>query len=281
MRDVIIIGVGPAGIQSSIYLKNYGLDVLVLGKDYGDLTKDDYITNFYSHQKISGFDLIDKGVKQALLLGIEIKMDPVLNVINEDNYFVVKTEKHVFKTKTVLLATGKVKSKLLVKGYEEYRGKGIHLCATCDGFFYKDKTIGIIGSGPYMHEELAILKNHTNDITIFTNGKPCTLNDEKVVTEEIIEFVGNNRLNQIKTTNNTYDVSGLFVALDYPVASELALKLGLIMENDNILVDQYMSTNIKGIFAAGDCLGGNYQIVKTLNDGLLASIGIYNYLNKL
>ena len=278
MKDVVIIGMGPAGIQSAIYLKNYNLNCLVLGKDYGDLTKDDFITNFYSHEKISGFDLIDHGVKQAVKLGIPVKKDPVLSIINEGNHFIIKTENNIYQSKAVLLATGKVKAKMDVVGFNEFRGKGIHLCATCDGFFYRNKKVGIIGSGPYLKEELSILKRFTNDITIFTNNHPFKLENEKIINEKIIGFDGSDRLNKITTTKNTYNIDGVFVALDFPVASELALKLGLVMEDDNIVVNDKMETNIKGVFAAGDCIGGNYQIVKTLNDGLLASIGIYNYL---
>ncbi|MFA5693363.1 MAG: NAD(P)/FAD-dependent oxidoreductase [Acholeplasmataceae bacterium] len=278
MKDVVIIGMGPAGIQSAIYLKNYNLNCLVLGKDYGDLTKDDFITNFYSHEKISGFDLIDHGVKQAVKLGIPVKKDPVLSIINEGNHFIIKTENNIYQSKAVLLATGKVKAKMDVVGFNEFRGKGIHLCATCDGFFYRNKKVGIIGSGPYLKEELSILKRFINDITIFTNNHPFKLENEKIINEKIIGFDGSDRLNKITTTKNTYNIDGVFVALDFPVASELALKLGLVMEDDNIVVNDKMETNIKGVFAAGDCIGGNYQIVKTLNDGLLASIGIYNYL---
>lgn len=278
MRDTIIVGVGPAGIQAALYLKGFGFDVLVLGKDYGFLTKDDYIVNFYSQEKISGYDLIDAGVKQAIKADIDVIMDPVLNILNDGDNFIVKTEEHTYNTKTVLLATGKVKSKMTAKGYDFFRGKGIHHCATCDGFFYRNKRIAIVGSGPYLREELELLKRYTNDIIVFTEGKSCKITEHEVVFDNITEFIGNDRITHINTNNHQYKVDGVFIALDFPVASELALKLGLIMEDENISVNKNMETNVKGVFAAGDCIGGNSQIVKTLNDGLKASLGILDYL---
>ncbi len=281
MRDSIIIGSGPAGISAALYLNNLNKDVLVIGKDYGQLTKNDIIDNFYGQFPINGQDLIKKGIDQAKNLGIPVIMDSVLNVVKVDDYFIVTTIKETFEAKTVVLTTGKPRLPLSVPGYRIFKGKGIHLCATCDGFFYRKKKVAIVGSGPYMEQELSVLENYTDDITIFSENVLYEHPKYKVITERIKSFSGDKRLSHIHTKENTYETQGVFVAIGFPTASELALKLGVITEHTNILVDEHMETNIEGIFAGGDCIGGKLQIAKAIHDGLKISSGVNTYLKKL
>lgn len=280
MHDVIIIGSGPAGISAAIHLRKINIEALVIGKDYGQLTKLDMIDNWYGQLPISGERLIEKGIEQAIHLGIPVKKETVLNVETLDDHFVVTTNQFVYQSKTLVLATGKPRVPLNIEGFMRLKSRGIHLCTTCDGLLYKRKPVSIIGSGPYMEQELKVLENFTKDITIFTNGKNYTHPTYKVIQEEIVEFVGEKRLESIQTTQNNYPFRGVFLALDYPQATELSLKLGVLMESSNILVDENHQTNIKGLFAAGDVLGGTLQITKAVYDGLCVSEGIRKYLNK-
>lgn len=280
MHDVIIIGSGPAGISAAIHLRKINIEALVIGKDYGQLTKLDMIDNWYGQLPISGERLIEKGIEQAIHLGIPVKKETVLNVETLDDHFVVTTNQFVYQSKTLVLATGKPRVPLNIEGFMRLKSRGIHLCTTCDGLLYKGKPVSIIGSGAYMEQELKVLENFTKDITIFTNGKNYTHPTYKVIQEEIVEFVGEKRLESIQTTQNNYPFRGVFLALDYPQATELSLKLGVLMESSNILVDENHQTNIKGLFAAGDVLGGTLQITKAVYDGLCVSEGIRKYLNK-
>ncbi|VEU82947.1 NAD(P)/FAD-dependent oxidoreductase [Acholeplasma hippikon] len=281
MIDSIIIGCGPAGVSAALYLHKLNHEVAIIGKDLGHLTSLDIIDNFYGHNKIKGDELIQKGIDQAIDLGISYYKDFVLSVEKVDDHFLVQTVKHTYTSKTVVIATGKNRIPLRMKGYANYKGRGIHLCATCDGYFYKNKKIAIIGSGDYMLQELSILENYTNDITIFSNGKPFTHSKYKVIEEPIKEFIGEKRLTQIITDTNSYETKGAFIAVGFPQANELALKLGVLVENNNIIVDEDMQTNIPGVFSGGDAIGGKLQIAKAVYDGLLISDGIHKYIKKV
>lgn len=281
MNQVIIIGKGPAGISAAIYLKRAGIDPTVIGKDLGALG--DYkstIENYYGFsQPIDGKKLIEDGISQALYLGVNILDDTVISIKDEGDHFLVNTKSESLHTQTVLLATGKTRENLSIKGYRKFRGRGISMCATCDGYFYRRKKIGIVGCGPYMKHELEYLSRMTKDITIFTHGN--TLDEDlgfPIITEPIVEFLGNEKITQIQTNKETYEVDGLFIALGAPSSLEFANQLGLIVEKGNLLINSEYQTNVLGIFAAGDITGGKLQIAKAVYDGMEVADYIYKYL---
>ena len=278
MMDAIVIGVGPAGISTAINLRKLNLSVLVLGKDKGQLSNLDVIDNLYGHGPIAGEQLITKGIMQSRQLGIEVKNESVLNIEDLSGHFVVTTTHQTYEAKTVVLATGKPRVQINLEGYQTFKSKGIHLCTTCDGLFYKNKKVALIGNGAYLEHELETLENYTKDIMIFTNGLPYTHKKYPVIKDKLVSFIGEKRLTHIKTTNDSYQVNGVFLAISHPMATELSLKLGVLMKDDNIVVDNYMQTNIKGLFAAGDCVGGMLQIPKAIHDGFMAAHGINQYL---
>lgn len=281
MNQVIIIGKGPAGISAAIYLKRAGIDPLVIGKDLGALG--DYkseIENYYGFAKpIDGKQLVKDGIDQALYLGVRLIDETVISIKDHLDHFEVITKNESFKTETVLLATGKTRENLNIPGFRKFRGKGISMCATCDGYFYRKKKIGIVGCGHYMKHELEYLSRMTKDITIFTHGNPF---DEDlgfpVVKEPITEFGGSEKISYVQTQNKTYEVDGLFIALGAPSSLEFANQLGLIIEKNNLVIDDKYQTNVKGIFAAGDITGGKLQIAKAVYDGMEVADQIYKYL---
>lgn len=276
MFDVIIIGKGPAGISCAIYLKRYNLNPLVIAKDYGTLSNNSLIENYYGIESINGRDLIDKGVEQAKKLGIEIKEEEVLSIENYDNYEVI-TKNNTYKAKAIFLATGKTREKVFTKGFKEFEGKGISYCATCDGFFYRKKKIGIMGSGDYMLSELEVLKNFTNDIIIFSNEK--IESELEVVNDKIIEFYGEDKLQGVKTKEKEYELDAMFVALGSQSGFSFSKHLGIVLDEfDNIVVDENYMTNLEGIFAGGDVIGGLLQIAKAVSDGANAAVKIKKYL---
>lgn len=278
MKQVIIIGYGPAGISAAIYLKRAGIDPLVIGKDQGSFAAgNEIIDNYYGFaESISGRTLIDNGIKQARRLGVELTNESVIGLSELNPGFIVKTEHHEYHAKAVLLATGKRRLALHKPGFKKYLGKGISLCATCDGFFYRKKKLAIIGTGKYMLTELAHLERVTDDITIFTNGKPLELETKHpVVTDPIKSFKGETKLQAIHTKHNIYPMDGVFVAIGTPSAIEFAQTLGIIMDKQNIVVDDHYQTNIPGLYAAGDIIGGKLQIAKAVYDGMMVSEAIY------
>jgi len=278
MIDTLIIGVGPAGISAAINLRKLNRTVLVIGKGTGQLSSLDVIDNLYGQGPISGQMLIEKGIHQAKQLGIDVITEIVLSIESNLDHFIITTNKNNYQAKTVLLATGKPRVQIDLEGYETFKSKGVHLCATCDGLFYRNKPVAIIGAGVYLEQEIRTLENYTKDITIFTNGHDYNNDTYPTVKDSLCAFIGEKRLTHIKTSKETYPFKGVFLAVNHPKAAELSLKLGVIMTDDNIDVDQNMQTNIKGIFAAGDCIGGRLQVPKALYDGFLAAHGINDSL---
>ena len=283
MKKIIIIGYGPAGISAAIYLKRQGIDPLVIGKDLGALEGyDDKVENFYGlAEPIDGKELILNGIKQAKHLGIEVLTDSVISLKSVGETFEVITEKKTYETKAVLLATGKTRRTMKRAGFTQFRGKGISMCATCDGFFYRRKKVAVIGCGAYMLHELEYLKKMTKDVTIFTDGHDVdAVVDVPVVREKITKFIGEGKLTHIETTEGSYEIDGAFIALGTPSSVEFASQLGVIIEKNNLVVDANYMTNIPGLFAAGDIIGGKLQIAKAVYDGMNAADAIYSYLKK-
>jgi thioredoxin reductase (NADPH) len=282
MIDVLIVGGGPAGISAAIYLQRFKYKVTVIAKDYGALGQSTHIENYYGfEQPISGKTLIETGINQAKRLGVDVhENEEVLSILGFDP-FIVKSNKTEYKAKTVLLATGLNRPNLRVKGFQALSGKGISFCGICDGFLYRKKRLGLIGAGDFMAEELDVLKNFTQDLTIFTNGETLKVDSEgfQVVTEPIIEFLGTDLLSGIKTAQKTYDLDGVFIAAGTPSASDFAVRIGAFVTPKNeIEVDNNFATNIPGLYAAGDCVGGLYQIAKAVSDGAQVALSINKYI---
>jgi thioredoxin reductase (NADPH) len=281
MKQVIIIGYGPAGISAAIYLKRAGIDALVIGKDHGALEGySDLIENYYGFgEPIKGNSLIMEGINQAKRLGVELVTDSVIALKQVDNHFIVQTSKHKYQSKTVLLATGKTRQTLNIPGFIKFKGKGISMCATCDGYFFRKKKLAIIGCGAYMMHELEYLNRISGDVTIFTHGNSLPeMLDQKINEEKIIEFIGQEKLTHLKTTEGLYPVDGVFIAIGVPSSIDFASQLGVIVEKNSIVVDNSYQTNVEGLFAAGDIIGGKLQIAKAVYDGMQVSDSIYKYL---
>jgi len=276
MFDCIVIGGGPAGISAAIYLKRFKLDVLVLMKDYGALDKTDHIENYYGFpEPLTGRQVVENGLAQAKRFGIEVRKEEVLNIDYSDT-FLVKSTQDEYQAKTVLLATGSTRPNLRIPGFADHIGKGISYCAICDGFLYRKKTIAVLGEGEFMAEELAVLRNFSPDIMVFTNGRPLAaeVHGVKVITDPIVRLEGEDLLTAVVTAKDLYPVNALFVAVGTPSATDFALRMGAFVENNAIVVDSEYQTNIPGLFAAGDCIGGLSQIAKAVADGAKASLSI-------
>ena len=280
MYDCIIIGKGPAGISGAIYISRSNLKVLVIGKDDTALKKAHLIENYYGFENpITGEELFEIGIKQAEKQNIEIKNDEVIDIKWNDNFFTVITVNAEYEAKTILLATGKSRNSANINGVKEFEGRGISYCAICDGFFYKNKKIAVIGSGEYALHEAEILKNISDDVTIFTNGRELPQNRSIEITNyiegKIDAIKGKDKASKIILEDNTeYDVDGIFIAEGTASSVDFAKKLGIFLDNNNIKVDENMQTNIPGIYAAGDCTGGLLQISKAVYDGAKSGLSI-------
>lgn len=285
MYDVIILGAGPAGVSASLYCKRANKNVLIIYNDSSELLKAQKIDNYYGFENgISGKDLYETGIKQSQNLGVEIIKQEVIKIEMENGYFNVITEKNSYKSKSVIIAMGSKKNTLKIQGVQEFEGKGISYCAICDGFFYKNKDVAVIGSGNYAISETNDLINIANKITILTNGEKAPefrADNVEIVTKNIKQISGENRVQKIEFDDNSFlKTDGVFIAQGIAGAADFAKKLGIMSQNNNIIVNENMETNIKGIFACGDCTGGLLQVSKAVYEGTKAGLAVIEYLKK-
>lgn len=279
MFDVIIIGAGPAGISASLYTKRANLKTMIIYQNNSNLEKAELIENYYGFAKgITGIDLYNEGINQAKNLGVELKEEEVINIKMNENGFEVITDKNEYKTKNIVLATGNKKNIPKIKGIQEFEGRGISYCAVCDGFFYRNKDIVVIGNGKYAIAETNELINLANQIIILTDGEKAPefrADNVKIDTRKIEEIQGEKRVEQIKLEDNTIiKTDGIFVAKGVAGSNEFAKKLGIITNKDKIVVNEKMETNIPGIYACGDCTGGVLQISKAVYEGTKAGLEV-------
>ena len=282
MYDIVVIGAGPAGISASLYAKRAGMNVLVLYHGISELEKAHKIDNYYGFiEGITGEELYNNGIKQAQNLGIEVLEKEITNIeIGENLCYNVKATDKSFEAKAVIIATGNKKVKPNIKGIEEFEGKGISYCAICDGFFYKNKNVAIIGNGEFALSEAEDLENVVNNIVILTNGKEApNANKFKVDTRKIKQIKREQKVNSIEFEDGEkIDIDGIFIAEGIAGGGSFAKKLGIITKGDNLEVNENMETNIPGIFACGNLTGGLLQVNKAVYEGAKAGLQAVNYV---
>lgn len=283
MYDVIILGGGPAGVSASLYCKRANKSVLMIYSEDSGLLKAHKIDNYYGFENgISGEELYNAGINQAKNIGVDTAKEEVIKIEPENDTFKVITDKKSYESKSIILAFGAKKNTLKIDGIKELEGKGISYCAICDGFFYRNKDVAVIGSGNYAISETNDLINIANKITILTNGEKAPefrADNVDIVTKNIKEISGENRVEEVRfEDDSTLKTNGVFIAAGTAGAAEFAKKLGIITKNNKIIVDENMQTNIKGIYACGDCTGGLLQVSKAVYEGSKAGLAVVDYL---
>ena len=257
MYDVIIIGAGPAGITAGLYTQRGNLKTLIIHNGKTSLENANKIENYYGFENgITGKELYFQGIRQAQNIGIDVKNEEVIKIEMIEKSFKVKTTKNEYISKTIIIAMGTKKKTLQIDGVKKFEGRGISYCAICDGFFYRNKDVAVIGNGDYAISEVNDLLPVVNKITILTNGK--TVPDIRSETD--------------------INVNGIFIAQGTADSTDIAKKIGLVLENNKIKVNENMETNIKGIYACGDCIGGILQISKAVNDGMKTGLNVIKFL---
>lgn len=287
MYDVIIVGAGPAGISASLYTVRSNLKTLIIYKEKSALEKATKIENYYGFENgIKGEELYKKGIEQAQNTGAEILEEEVTNIqidiVEKEKIFKVQTLNNEFMAKSVILATGNKKNKPNIEKIDEYEGKGISYCAICDGFFYRNKDVAIIGNGDYAISEASELKNIVKTIKILTNGQEIPEYRDKsfdIIDKEIKSVNGDNKIEKIEFADKSQiKIDGVFIAQGVAGSTEFAKKIGAKIENEKIVVNENMETTVKGLYACGDCTGGLYQISKAVYEGTKAGLQVIKYL---
>lgn len=287
MEKLIIAGVGPAGVSAALYAVRSGITPLVLHKGAGALEKAAKIENYYGLPKpISGRELYENGIAQLSSLEVPVLQEELL-AVEYDGDYTVHTAANTYHTRSLILATGTKRNTLSLKELKKYEGSGISYCAVCDGFFYRGKEVAVLGNGLYALHEAQVLEPLASKVTILTNGKeasfsPDSLGSIQVETRKIISAGGEASLSYVELEDHTrFPLSGLFVALGTADSTDIARKLGLVMENNHIVIEPDTSTALPGLFAAGDCTGGLLQVSKAVYEGALAGTKAVNYLKTL
>lgn len=282
MYDVIIIGAGPAGISASLYAKRANKSVLVLYHGESQLEKAHMIDNYYGFKGgITGPDLYNDGIAQARELGVEVKNEQVTHIeMTASMSYNVIADGNSYEGKTLILATGNKKIRPNIKGAVDYEGKGVSYCAICDGFFYRKKTVAVLGAGEYALSEAGDLENIVAKLYLLTNGEPAPDTDKyEVITKKIAEIKGEAKISAVVFEDGSeLELDGLFVALGVAGGADFAKKLGIALDGDSIKVNPDMSTNLPGVYSCGNVTGGLLQVCKAVYEGAEAGLSAVNYL---
>ncbi len=287
--DCIIIGAGISGCTAAIYLKRAGLNILMLEKKAigGQIINTSEIENYPTITSTDGFTFSENLKKQIENLNIEIKYEEVLDIKN-DTIKEVITKNNIYLTKNIIIATGRTPRKLELDNENTLLGKGISYCATCDGFFYKNKDVAILGGGNSALEAAIYLSKICNSITIINRSEKLRADYElinEVKNLKNIQIIYNEQIKELKENNGYLDgivlndrtlkVDGLFVYIGLIPTLPFIKNVNLNLDNGYIVVDDKMKTNIDGIYACGDIIKKDlYQIITAASEGAIAASNI-------
>ncbi|WP_270939945.1 NAD(P)/FAD-dependent oxidoreductase [Romboutsia lituseburensis] len=286
--DIAIVGSGPAGLSAAINGKIRNKNVIVFGNENlsNKLIKAPSIDNYLGFFEISGDELKNKFKDHIDSMGIDICQKKINNVYAMGDYFALMSGDEMYEATTVILATG-VEYGKPIKGEEEFLGRGVGYCATCDAPLYRDKKVAIIGYNKESEEEANFLNeiaSKTYFIPMYKNeGLMRSSNDLdssiEVINDRPVQIHGDNLVNKVAFKEKEIDVDGVFVIKDS--ASPKSLVPGIETDGPHIKVDINMKTSIEGCFAAGDCVGKPYSYIKSAGQGQIAALNAVAYLDKL
>lgn len=282
MYDIAIIGTGPAGLSAGLTLKLHNKEIIWFGsKAQSDkIAKSEKIGNYPGVPMTTGADLNAAFAKQAEEMGLEIT-DKIVTLINKTgDHFMVLANNEVFEARTVLFATGVVQAKG-IENEEDFVGRGVSYCATCDGFFYKGKTVAVTSSSQRLEEDVRYLEETAGSVYVFRTYKTDRPDSENttVLKSPIRKISGGLKVEQITLADGSeIAVDGIFCLRN--AIAPTTLMNGLSMDGAHIVVNREQETNIPGCFAAGDCTGRPYQITKAVGEGNVAAHKILEYLSE-
>ena len=279
--DAAIVGTGPAGLSAAINLKLHEKSFLWFGsRNFSDkVQKSEKIANFPGMGLISGGELNERFSAHVQQLGLKIEDRMVTNIMPMKDHVILLAENEMYQARTLLLATGVVSAKGFVNE-KELLGRGVSYCATCDGFLYKGKTIGVYCGAKRYEHEVEYLANLAGKVYLHTSCQDCGIdlpNVERI--SPIREVRGEKRVSGLLLADGReVPVDGLF-CLRSAVAPATLLP-GLAVEGAHIIVNRSQETNLPGCFAAGDCTGRPYQLAKAVGEGNVAAHSMIEYLSR-
>ena len=283
--DLIIIGGGPAGLSAAVYAARAELNFVVLEKEPmsgGQIINTYEVDNYLGLAGINGFDLAIKFKEHCEKLGVIFQTGMIKEIETEGlEKKVVLSDGTTMTAKTLLLATGAKHRMLGVKGEKELTGFGVSYCATCDGALYKGKTIAVVSTAKRFEHEVAFLAELAEKVYFFPYYKDCEIERENVelVNKPIKEVKGGFRVEELVLKDETSKkVDGVFIMRN--AIAPTTLLNTLEVEDGHIVVNRQMETNLKGVYAAGDCTGKPYQYAKSVGEGNVAAHSVIEYLGE-
>ncbi len=298
MYDLIVIGGGPAGLSSALYAGRAGLTCVVFEKLFfgGQMLKTAEIDNYPGAPFIRDvFSFSEAMHNQAAEFGAEFKTEEVLKVYEENGVKTVVTDSGEYKARTIIIATGAFPKKLLVSGEEEFSGKGVSYCATCDGAFFKGKTATVVGGGDTALEDALFLSAICETVYIvhrrseFRGAKSLadkvrnTENIKLILNSTVSEIVGENTVTGVKVKDDSGETliktDAVFIAVGTTPDSTVFKDFVALDKNGYIVTDKNLETSVSGVFAAGDVRQKTLrQIITAASDGAEAVYNVQWYI---
>ena len=297
--DVIIIGAGPAGLTAGIYTARYGHSTLLLhnSKIGGRALEAHMIENYPGFPRgLPGTELMKLFHQQAAKFGVQFKHETVIGLANVGDYKIVSTRGGYHQGKTVVIATGIQRKQLSVPGETEFKGRGVSYCAVCDGPFFKDKVVAVIGSGHEAVTDALNLTHVSSKVYIIPGKNGFSENYDELALlrsspkvevlegHDVVEIGGSEFVTNIKLTGGKIeiiDVDGVFILLEHVSTSNILVDAGVDADEGGcIIVDKGQHTNLPGVYAAGDCSCMGWQVVAAAGDGAKAALSAMKYLKQ-
>ena len=297
IHDLIIIGAGPAGLGASIYASRYKLEHVVIGNEIGGQIVEAWeLENYAGFESISGKDLMEKFANQTKKLGAEIIQASVAKVQKNGEYFEISTSDGTsYFSKTIIFALGMKARKANIIGEDNFIGKGVSYCATCDAMFFRGKEVVVIGGGDSAATAALHLSDFANKVTLMYRGEKVKFEPawmEKISKNEKIEIMLNSFVKEVKGEGKVsavlYEqngeakelpVQGVFIEIGTVPGVGVAKDLGVIVdEQEYIIVDQTQKTNLENVYAAGDVTTGSNkfrQVITAVAEGAVAAGSVY------
>lgn len=281
--DIAIVGTGPAGISAAITSKIRNKNIILLGsKNLSDkLSKAHEIDNYPGFPHIAGAELAANLAKHVESLGIEITEKRVSTVYTMGDYFTLQADSDMIEASAVILAGGIVQGKSL-EGEDNFVGRGVSYCATCDGRLYTGKKVAVLGYTAEAVEEAEYLSEIVGEVEYYAMNKsllPKEKDNLKIINEIPKSIKGSMKADSLVTDKAEHEVDCVFVLRDAIQPSQLAP--GIETDGPHIKVNLQMETNIKGMFACGDIAGKPYQYIKSAGQGNIAALSAVSYLSSL
>jgi len=302
--DVIVIGGGSAGLTAGIYLSRAKMKTLIVneGTVGGQMILTHEIANYPGVENISGYMLANTMKNQAKSFGTEIISNAKIENLKLDGDMksVELKRKGIFTSDAIILATGGRSRPLNVPGEDDFKGLGISYCATCDGDFFQDKNIIVVGGGNSALEEAVSLTKYASKVTVlhqFDHFQALehyieeAKQNEKInfiMESEIVEFIGNEKLEKVRIEHQVtkeiteMNIDGVFILIGYIPNTDFLKGIVGLSERNEIITTKEMETNLPGLFAAGDCVEKKYrQVTTAVSDGTIAALSAVEYVNEL